>query len=576
MGSPRKIVEQYIFGGDNEKRFTQDSPIMPDVWIAFGWKPTIYGEEQDDGGYRDLILTPHAKSTPGKLAKALRDSLGEAKAKKARIAHNDTSVVARVDFEGLVRHVLPLSSWWRTHAAPGTSHDRWLARIVGIVDWLRALDQTKKLPDPAEWPRDPELLKRGRALVGRLPAPGKPDRPDLLWSVNRNRPAKSQVWKSGATIKADAAVRLFNIRCNNLTFAIIDSGIDAEHPAFLARDKNGKVIREKGRPVCRVTATYDFTKLRDLLDPDKKALGKDADAAEIKRAIKLGRALDWSILEKHLQIPHGKGYVKPTYDHGTHVAGILGSNWPASESNGQLDNDLVGICPDIRLWDLRVLGEDGSGDEFSIMAALQFLRFKNQNADVMSVQGANLSLSIRHYPLNYACGRTPVCEEAERLVAAGVVVVTAAGNEGRLQYVAPHEDEPSDLFADISITDPGNAQNVITVGSTHRHRPHMFGVSYFSSRGPTGDGRNKPDLVAPGEKIKAPILNGLADKKDGTSMAAPHVSGAAALLMARHDELIADPRRIKEILCSTATDLGRERYFQGSGMVDILRALQSV
>ena len=71
-------------------------------------------------------------------------------------------------------------------------------------------------------------------------------------------------------------------------------------------------------------------------------------------------------------------------------------------------------------------------------------------------------------------------------------------------------------------------------------------------------------------------MNGLADKKDGTSMAAPHVSGAAALLMARHDELIADPRRIKEILCSTATDLGRERYFQGSGMVDILRALQSV
>jgi hypothetical protein len=59
-------------------------------------------------------------------------------------------------------------------------------------------------------------------------------------------------------------------------------------------------------------------------------------------------------------------------------------------------------------------------------------------------------------------------------------------------------------------------------------------------------------------------------------MAAPHVSGVAALLMARHRELIGQPKRIKEILCSTATDLGRERRFQGHGMVDALRALQAV
>ena len=59
-------------------------------------------------------------------------------------------------------------------------------------------------------------------------------------------------------------------------------------------------------------------------------------------------------------------------------------------------------------------------------------------------------------------------------------------------------------------------------------------------------------------------------------MAAPHVSGAAALLMARHRELVGQPRRIKEILCATATDLGRERSFQGAGLVDVLRALQSV
>jgi hypothetical protein len=59
-------------------------------------------------------------------------------------------------------------------------------------------------------------------------------------------------------------------------------------------------------------------------------------------------------------------------------------------------------------------------------------------------------------------------------------------------------------------------------------------------------------------------------------MAAPHVSGAAAMLLARHRELIGEPAQIKTILCKSATDLGRERYFQGSGMVDILRALQSI
>jgi serine protease AprX len=101
-------------------------------------------------------------------------------------------------------------------------------------------------------------------------------------------------------------------------------------------------------------------------------------------------------------------------------------------------------------------------------------------------------------------------------------------------------------------------------------------VSYFSSRGPTGDGRVKPDLVAPGEKIESALPNESSGVKDGTSMAAPHVSGAAALLMARYDELVGRPARIKQILRDSATDLGRERYFQGAGMLDILRALQSV
>ena len=83
-------------------------------------------------------------------------------------------------------------------------------------------------------------------------------------------------------------------------------------------------------------------------------------------------------------------------------------------------------------------------------------------------------------------------------------------------------------------------------------------------------------MVAPGEKITSTIPHNQASEMDGTSQAAPHVSGAAALLLERNPEMIGRPERVKRILCDTATDLGRERYFQGAGMLDILRALQSI
>jgi subtilisin family serine protease len=157
-----------------------------------------------------------------------------------------------------------------------------------------------------------------------------------------------------------------------------------------------------------------------------------------------------------------------------------------------------------------------------------------------------------------------------------VVVVAAAGNFGYQRFET--KDGSYEGYTAFSITDPGNADGVITVGATHRYRPHTYGVSFFSSRGPTGDGRLKPDLVAPGERIESclPVTAGSWGELDGTSMAAPHVSGAAAMLMARYDELIGAPQRIKRILCQSATDLERERSFQGHGMLDVLRAFQSI
>lgn len=268
------------------------------------------------------------------------------------------------------------------------------------------------------------------------------------------------------------------------------------------------------------------------------------------------------------------------------MAGILAADWRSGDSGDDAlvgdplsvapDNVVrTGVCPEIELYDIRVTNDEGECDELSLIAALQFLRAFNAKHDHLEIVGVNLSLSILHDVANYACGRTPVCEECERLVASGMVVVAAAGNQGRAQYMTS-SGEVDEGYRSISITDPGNAPSVITVGATHRIDPHGYGVSFFSSRGPTGDGRAKPDLVAPGEKVVSTVPGNREEAMDGTSMAAPHVSGAAAMLLSRHPELKGRPAEIKRILCSTTVDLGRERYFQGAGLLDVLHALESV
>jgi hypothetical protein len=612
----------------------------------------------EPGAQKDLLLTPTWGAPPGKISKAIADRLkveqqtsrwkampGRKEAPSPEIAYNVSTVAVRLYFDEMIRVILPMTTWWDTyiledkgksfsqavnskafrdklgvaladsaknpkgdssedrawdlnramkHKVWGSSQPRrlehlvWLIKIVGAIAFAGPSATGNNILSDA-----PAIINAFAELMKDY-VPASKDESGLVWAINLNRKASAMIWQSTTAVKADAARRLFEVNCKDIRWAIIDSGIDAEHPAFRIRDAAGipaknPFINDKREQenMTRVERTYDFTLIRKILSRDKATFEqlpqhlqkRFKDNPKEKKALQdrlqQGLAIDWEILSPCLEIPHTrKDYRAPVFEHGTHVAGILAADWRGKDKTNEKKFDIKGVCPDLRLYDLRVLDENGESDEFSILAAMQFVNYLNTNSDHLMLHGVNLSLSIRHKVKNFACGCTPVCDEAERLVSAGLIVVAAAGNDGYLE--SEMEGGFSEGYRSISITDPGNAQGVITVGATHRDSPHTYGVSYFSSRGPTGDGRIKPDLVAPGEKITSTVPEVGLKAMDGTSMAAPHVSGAAALLIARYRELIGKPGRVKQILCDTATDLGRERYFQGNGMVDILRAMQSV
>jgi hypothetical protein len=489
-------------------------------------------------------------------------------------------VRVQADLADLVRLVLPFTSW-----APAVAD---LARLAvqsptqlvallghGLRDggeigaWLGDLL-------PRLWGYDSDLVSErpgaadALAMLLRRPpwvlepsfdplAPGFRPR---VQSISLDRQVAPSVSVSRKVVKADAVRRVFDLDCSKLTWAVIDTGIDARHPAFWGAD---------GR--LRITKAIDFgaiddsdLRAHDMSSPDPVAgLAEVVDHYEIPLPANRGAdSLDaWQ--ER-----------APARSHGTHVAGILAGNlWPTgTNADGTtVEEGVLGLCPDLRLWDLRVCSR-GETAESRVLMALRYLRYVNGLGQQLQICGVNISLSMAYDPSERACGWTPVCVEVRRLVRSGVVVVVSAGNEG-WTLGAPASSMGRGYSA-ISITDPGNAEEAITVGATHRRELYKHGVSYFSSRGPTADGRRKPDILAPGDSIESCVgMNGVR-KLSGTSQAAPHVSAAAAMLMARNEELIGQPERVKQILCSSASDLGRDPNFQGTGCLDILRAFQSV
>ena len=399
-------------------------------------------------------------------------------------------------------------------------------------------------------------------------------------------PVKGLITKSISTVKADAARNSFSAFGDNIIWAVMDSGINVNHPHF-KKHKN----LELDEPLKH----RDFTVLRE---EDEEPL-------------------------------------VDVFGHGTHVAGIIAGEM--TKTDGQITatanhrdekgeiasntfdlDSISGMAPKSKLLSLKVLADTGEGQASNLIAAIEQIQEINGNGRRIRIHGVNMSVGYDFEPEWFACGQSPLCVEVDRLVRSGVVVVVAAGNTGYGWAQSAFRGTIS-AGMDLTINDPGNAELAITVGSTHREMPHIYGVSYFSSKGPTGDGRPKPDLVAPGEKIiscassgrpeesqkkteaetgsteapaaaatdsatttvpaptgAVPKVQGKYKEDSGTSMAAPHVSGVIAAFLSVRREFIGQPENVKKIFLSTATDLNRAPYFQGRGLVDLMRAIQSV
>lgn len=222
--------------------------------------------------------------------------------------------------------------------------------------------------------------------------------------------------------------------------------------------------------------------------------------------------------------------------HGTHVAGtIIG---PGTQSNGRYK----GVAPDASFVDVKVFNAPNRTSSEIVLRGLDWVVSNMERFDIriasMSIGGAASD------------GQDALSKAVDVAVDKGLIVVAAAGNNGPKAQ---------------TIGSPGAAEKAITVGAVDKKKA----IASYSSRGPTKDGRPKPEIVAPGSAITSTVppsstsgvgtlLRGQTTvyygELTGTSMAAPHVSGVVALMLEVNPDLT--PFEVKQILVATAQDLG--------------------
>jgi subtilisin family serine protease len=228
--------------------------------------------------------------------------------------------------------------------------------------------------------------------------------------------------------------------------------------------------------------------------------------------------------------------------HGTHVASTAAGT--GADSGGKYK----GVAPGARLISGKVLNTAGSGLTSDIVAGMEWAVAQGANVVNMSL-GATDTI-----------GTDPL-EEAVDALSDKALFVIAAGNSGS---------------AAGTVGTPGVAEDALTVGAVDKQDT----LAGFSSRGPRMDGGVKPDVTAPGVSITAASAEGTEPNAphpapgyvtlSGTSMATPHVTGAAALLMQQHPDL--SGAQIKALLTGSAKPGGYSAYQEGTGRIDLTRA----
>ncbi|MER6687738.1 S8 family peptidase [Streptomyces minutiscleroticus] len=237
------------------------------------------------------------------------------------------------------------------------------------------------------------------------------------------------------------------------------------------------------------------------------------------------------------------------YGHGTHVASI------AAGTGAKSGGTYKGVAPGAELLNGKVLDDSGYGEDSGILAGMEWAAA--QGADVV-----NLSLGGLDTP-----GTDPLEAQIDKLSAeTGVLFAVAAGNEGE--------------FGEQTVGSPGSAAAALTVGAVDDNDK----LADFSSRGPGADGQIKPDVTAPGVAITAASAKGSVIARevgespagyvtiDGTSMATPHVAGAAAILKQRHPEWTY--AELKGALTASAKGGAYTPFQQGTGRIQVDRALE--
>jgi len=368
------------------------------------------------------------------------------------------------------------------------------------------------------------VVLNGLAVVVPVEAVGRLERVEGVAEVHRSSLYRPQLDRSPSAIGAPAVWGpALATAGQGMKIAIIDDGVDQRHQFF---DPAGYVM-PAGFP--KGQAAYTSAKViaaRSFPPPLPKA--RNADIA----------------------------FDAEQSEHGTHVAGIAAGNNGTQAFAGGGRRSLSGVAPRAYIGNYRVLtiptvsnvGLDGNSPEIAagVEAAVM---------DGMDV----VNLSIGEPEISPA--RDLVVRAIEGAAAAGVVSVVAAGND-------------FGAFGRGSVSSPGSAPSAITVGATSLQRQ----MASFSAAGPTPlSFRLKPELTAPGESIvsSVPPREGTWETLSGTSMATPHIAGAAAVLRQRHPTW--RPAEVKSALVATALPAregSREASTtrQGGGFADLPRA----